>query len=235
MQTSPPYHFKWNSPHTDQYKFIFTLYTHSPHLTYNHIFHHHIFPSFYFNLFSVQVMEMQSILSFCRPASNAHADHLFFNFFSTCHMSSVCRVSSLWKNHGNLENEKNFFQTWKNHGIWKNQPGKIMEFCQWFETLWIKIFKYPLYMPLYNDFSKYVFVCCDQSVHELMWCFRSLFLFIFIRYLYPGKTKIFLEKSWKNHGIRFRNSAGNPADVKQMFCTLWDGRSGMAVLRQQWE
>ena len=27
------------------------------------------------------------------------------------------RVSSLWKNHGNLEKEKNFFQTWKNHGI----------------------------------------------------------------------------------------------------------------------
>ncbi len=40
------------------------------------------------------------------------------------------RVSSLWKNHGNLENEKNFFQTWKNHGIWKKpqKPGKIMEF-----------------------------------------------------------------------------------------------------------
>ncbi len=40
------------------------------------------------------------------------------------------RVSSLWKNHGNLENEKNFFQTWKYHGIWKKpqKPGKIMEF-----------------------------------------------------------------------------------------------------------
>ena len=28
-----------------------------------------------------------------------------------------------------------------------------------------------------------------------MWCFTSLFLFTFIRYLYPGKTEIFLEKS----------------------------------------
>ncbi len=42
----------------------------------------------------------------------------------------LIRVSSLWKNHGNLENEKNFFQTWKNHGISKKpqKPGKIMEF-----------------------------------------------------------------------------------------------------------
>ncbi len=58
------------------------------------------------------------------------------------------------------------------------------------------------------------FLSCDQSVyvHGLTWCFRRLFLFIFIWYLYPGKTEIFLEKSWKNHGIRFRNSAGNPAE-----------------------
>ncbi len=42
----------------------------------------------------------------------------------------IDRVSSLWKNHGNLEDEKYFFQTWKNHGIWKKppKPGKIMEF-----------------------------------------------------------------------------------------------------------
>ena len=30
---------------------------------------------------------------------------------------------------------------------------------------------------------------------------------IFIQFLYPGKRKYF----WKNHGIRFRNLAGNPA------------------------
>ncbi len=40
---------------------------------------------------------------------------------------------------------------------------------------------------------------------------------IFIRYLNPGKTEIFLEKSWKNHGIRFRNSAGNP-DSRPLTC-----------------
>ena len=38
-----------------------------------------------------------------------------------------------------------------------------------------------------------------------MWCFTWLFLFIFIPYLYPEKWKYF----WKNHGIWFRNSAGN--------------------------
>ena len=58
--------------------------------------------------------------------------------------------------------------------------------------------------------------------HSTLCALRSLFLFIFIRYLYPGKTKIFLEKSWKNHGIRFRNLAGNPAcvSINQELCYI---------------
>ncbi len=57
--------------------------------------------------------------------------NLMVGFISSLtYTSTNIRVSSLWKNHGNLENEKNFFQAWKNHGIWKKpqKPGKIMEF-----------------------------------------------------------------------------------------------------------
>ncbi len=57
---------------------------------------------------------------------------------------------------------------------------------------------------LYYSFFQNFLGSCDQSVHAhmhvygLMRCFRSLSFFIFIRYLYPGKTEIFLEKSWSS-------------------------------------
>ena len=75
------------------------------------------------------------------------------------------RVSSLWKYHGNLENEKTFSRPGKimefekspknleNHGFWQIEPGKIMEFWQWFETLENQFFvlraHFKQYMPLY--------------------------------------------------------------------------------------
>ncbi len=65
---------------------------------------------------------------------------------------------------------------------------------------------------LYNDcyqISFYPVITCP-------WIDVMLYnLFIFIWYLNPGKTDIFLESSWKNHGIRFRNSAGNPEKGKK--------------------
>ena len=143
------------------------------------------------------------------------------------------RVSSLWKNDGNLENEKKLFadlekswnlekapKTWKNHGIWKNQPGKITEFFQWFETLWNQ-FSAPRLHFTYH---------VDGFVHSIAvhWFFPNLFL-PYILWLISTCVNVMLYKSflihilifgtcildkqkyfWKNHGNRFRNSAGNP-------------------------
>ncbi len=51
--------------------------------------------------------------SYCRHLEEMHCHKKPF----VAILSPGTGVSSLWKNHGNLENEKNFFQTWKNHGI----------------------------------------------------------------------------------------------------------------------
>ena len=105
-----------------------------------------------FNPWTTILLKFEKCLCFCLSANSS-------TICGPTAANSLFRVSS----HGNLENEKYFFQTWKKS--WN-----------------------------------------------------------------PGKTEIFLEKSWKLHGIWFRNSAGNSAlDLPEMDTLLSVSAGGSQV------
>ncbi len=102
------------------------------------------------------------------------------------------RVSSLWKNHGNLEYEQNLFQTWKSHGILKKlqKSGKNHGFekknnlekswnfvsdskhCETHFSHATRAFQTSLIHTFVNFvvhlFCPNLFISCDQSVHRLL-------------------------------------------------------------------
>ncbi len=67
----------------------------------------------------------------------------------------------------------------------------------------------PLYiLLLYNDcYQIHFYLVTNGHGHGLMWCF-TIFSY---SYLCGTCTMEKLKFFWKKHGIRFRNSAGNPA------------------------
>ncbi len=101
------------------------------------------------------------------------------------------------------KSRKNLEKSWNV----ENQPGKIMEFCQWFETLWIQfITRYVRISSILNT-CLCTFYCCIMIVTKflsilwllinwIMWCF-TIYSY---SYLFGTCT---LEKRtyfWNNHG-----------------------------------
>ena len=98
-----------------------------------------------------------------------------------------------------------------------------MEFCQLFETLWnhflcaSRAFRVSMIHAFVHFYVVHwffpVFISIIILWFIITWIsvgFTCLFLFMLILCLYPRKTEIILENSWKNHGIWFRTLAGNP-------------------------
>ncbi len=120
--------------------------------------------------------------------------------------ASVYRVSSLWKNHGNLENEKNFFQTWKNHGIWKEdqKPGKIMEFEKiHLEKSWnffsdLKHCQWNQFFARFAHISSIMYIFGCVHFIDVHWFFPNLFL-SYILWLISTWINVMLYKSFLIH------------------------------------
>ncbi len=115
----------------------------------------------------------------------------------------VCRVSSLWKNHGNLENEKNFFQTWKNYGIWKKPASPAFQVSYTVHTF-VHFIVVHWFFP--NLFLSYILWLISAWINVML--YKSFRIHIFSVLV-----------SWENGNISgkimefwFQNSAGNPVN-----------------------